>query len=227
VAPIATRRWVRTSLWLTGLLLAAVSLALSVNLLILKPLIPGRTSPRVRQVEPLPLAEGLGISAGLDLDVGVPSGDAPSTNELDLSSLIAAPEETEGVHDGDDPDSKIGRRRSNRTSSLRGGYRALGPRSYVVKRSWLQEAGKRGPGASATPHVVNGEVKGYRLRGVGGPLAQIGLRSGDVITAINGTKTNSPDHALRAYQSAYKAKVIRVSLLRGGAPTTYTYQMVD
>lgn len=231
MARAKARGWLGTLVWLGGLLVVAVGSAVGLNLLVIAPLMPEGPSPRRSQptqptqtVQPAP-PSSLGVSAGVAVSAEPGSGPGLETPEedeeaIDLDRLAA---EAAAARDAEPAPARPRRRAAESTRS----YRALGPRSYLVSRSWLREQSKNGPGASAVPYRVDGQIKGYRLRGVGGPLARLGLRSGDVITSVNGQPVSSPDTALRAYQRAYSASRVRVVLLRGGAPAAFSYRFVD
>lgn len=65
-----------------------------------------------------------------------------------------------------------------------------------------------------------GPVAGYRLRA--GPdgrwLAQLGLRDGDIVTAIDGEPLADPDRALTLAAGLYGADEARLAVQRDGAP---------
>lgn len=50
----------------------------------------------------------------------------------------------------------------------------------------------------------------------GGPAATAGLRPGDVITAVEGTKITGPGDVINAVERAGVGRALRISLLRGG-----------
>ena len=87
---------------------------------------------------------------------------------------------------------------------------------------------KKSPGVSASPHVVNDEIKGFRLHGVSGsPLGRLGMRSGDVLTSVNGHPIDSPDAGLTAFRRFRKSNRLRVVVLRGGAPVSLSYRIEE
>jgi general secretion pathway protein C len=79
--------------------------------------------------------------------------------------------------------------------------------------------------ALATPYVQNGRFMGFRLR----PgrdrtlLAQLGLRAGDVITAVNGTRLDDPGKGAGLLQEIANASQVDVQVLRNGAEIPYTF----
>ncbi|MBL8251420.1 MAG: hypothetical protein JNK31_07110 [Candidatus Competibacter sp.] len=72
--------------------------------------------------------------------------------------------------------------------------------------------------AFASPHLQNGQFLGYRLR----PgrdrrlLAQWGLKSGDVITEINGARLNYPRQGFGLLQDLASAERVSLRVLRNG-----------
>ena len=81
--------------------------------------------------------------------------------------------------------------------------------------------------ALVMPHFNNGQPDGLRLSGVrpGSLFTDIGLRSGDIITGVNGEQIQSVDDALRFYTSLRDADNVSVQLRRGGAERTIEYQI--
>ncbi len=81
--------------------------------------------------------------------------------------------------------------------------------------------------ARVMPHFNNGQPDGLRLSGVrpGSLFTDIGLRSGDIITGVNGEQIQSVDDALRFYTSLRDADNVSVQLRRGGAERTIEYQI--
>ena len=81
--------------------------------------------------------------------------------------------------------------------------------------------------ARIMPYFNNGQPDGLRLSGVrpGSLFTDIGLRSGDIITGVNGEQIQSVDDALRFYTSLRDADNVSVQLRRGGAERTIEYQI--
>ena len=80
--------------------------------------------------------------------------------------------------------------------------------------------GGRNAGATASPIVEKGEVKGLRLRGVRPTSAagQLGLRSGDTISAIDGDNIKTMDQMLELYGKLDRLGGIELQGTRGGKP---------
>ena len=81
--------------------------------------------------------------------------------------------------------------------------------------------------ALANPYVQNGQFVGFRLR----PgrdrrmLGQLGLRSGDVITEVNGTRLSSPAEGLVLMQGLMNADQISVKVLRNNEEIPFTFYL--
>jgi general secretion pathway protein C len=72
------------------------------------------------------------------------------------------------------------------------------------------------------PVTKDGETAGFRVSGVrNGSLAtMIGLKNGDVVSEINGSKLGTIDDALAMYQKLRRASHLSVTVERGGAVIT-------
>ncbi len=79
--------------------------------------------------------------------------------------------------------------------------------------------------ALAAPYVQNGQFMGFRLR----PgrdralLGQLGLRAGDVITTVNGTRLDDPVKGLGMLQELANASQINIQVLRNGAEIPFAF----
>jgi len=109
------------------------------------------------------------------------------------------------------------------------GITKLGRHRYQIKASALARAlGNLRwlPGAAhVTPDVRDGKPFGFRIVWVkpGGPIASLGLRSGDILVSINGLDITTPDHALEAYSKLKAARRLVLGLVREGQRTTLEY----
>lgn len=81
--------------------------------------------------------------------------------------------------------------------------------------------------AFASPYLQNGQFVGFRLRQGRDPklLGQLGLRGGDVITAINGVRLNSPARGLTLLQEVLGADRVDVRVLRDGVEIPLTFSL--
>jgi len=77
------------------------------------------------------------------------------------------------------------------------------------------------------PYQKDGQLVGYRLR----PgkdralLRRFGLRSGDIVTAVNGVPMNNPVKALEVLRDLSTASQLTVDIERNGAPQSFTFQI--
>lgn len=79
--------------------------------------------------------------------------------------------------------------------------------------------------AFATPYLQNGQFVGFRLRAGRDRrlLAQLGLQTGDVITAINGARLEDPAQGLALLQDLLHSDQVSVQVLRGGVEIPLTF----
>ncbi|WP_181198137.1 type II secretion system protein GspC [Enhygromyxa salina] len=72
------------------------------------------------------------------------------------------------------------------------------------------------------PVTKDGETAGFRVSGVrtGSLATMIGLKNGDVVSEINGSKLGTIDDALAMYQKLRRASHLSVTVERGGAVIT-------
>lgn len=77
----------------------------------------------------------------------------------------------------------------------------------------------------AMPHYENGQQKGFRIQ-VGpqhsGLLGRLGLRSTDVITAVNGIELNDPGRAIELSRQLQNEREVAVTLRRDGTVKNLT-----
>lgn len=104
--------------------------------------------------------------------------------------------------------------------------------SYQVDRTVVQEIANNQAVLEAqaprvVPNYVNGQPDGFRLQSIrsGTIFSAIGVRNGDVIRAVNGTKIDSPQRALELYQSMLREDQVRVEIMRRGREETLTYNI--
>lgn len=106
----------------------------------------------------------------------------------------------------------------------------VGKNRYIIPNAVAEHAranvGELMREARMEPHLVNGRTDGFVVRMIRPHsfLAQLGLRLGDVVTAINGVQLSSPEKALQVFQQLREANDIRVDLLRQGQPLTLEFQ---
>lgn len=117
-------------------------------------------------------------------------------------------------------------RRNDADSSNRSGIKEVGDNKYVIPRDVAEQArhnvNELMQQARMEPRIVGGQTDGFIVRMIRPHsfLAQLGLRLGDVVTAINGVQLNGPEKALQIFQQLREARNIKVDLLRHGQPLT-------
>lgn len=81
--------------------------------------------------------------------------------------------------------------------------------------------------AKIRPHFKNGKPDGLTLTRVrpNSIFTKLGLRSGDIITGVDGQKIQSVDDALRFYQSLKSGSNVKVQIRRRGQEQNIEYQI--
>lgn len=108
--------------------------------------------------------------------------------------------------------------------------RKLSDSTYEVERDLVRElvSGATKPGgARAVPVITNGDVKGVRLLGVrGGSVASaLGLKSNDVIAAIDGAPIKNVQQLLDLYARLDDISTVELSGTRAGKPLGLTLRL--
>ncbi len=107
------------------------------------------------------------------------------------------------------------------------GISRLGDGSYEIKRSALDLAlanmGALPRFVRVSPDFRDGQSSGFRLSGVRGPFAKLGLRSGDVLVSVNGLDISTPDRVLEAYGKLKASSHFSLGFLRGGESIVQEY----
>ncbi|TNF29413.1 MAG: PDZ domain-containing protein, partial [Deltaproteobacteria bacterium] len=107
---------------------------------------------------------------------------------------------------------------------------ATGPGAVAIDRTGLAEH-LRDParlhGGRVVPAYRDGAYHGIKLVGVrsGSLFRALGLRSGDVVTAVNGQPIDSPARGLELYDALQSASDITVRIERHGRDETLRYTM--
>jgi general secretion pathway protein C len=109
------------------------------------------------------------------------------------------------------------------------GVTKTGAYDYSIDRKMLdnqlKDLSKLQQEARPVPHYKDNQYQGFKLVGVrpGGLYRAIGIRSGDVITAVNGTKIDSPNKALELFEQLKSSSNITLEIERRGQPKTLNY----
>jgi general secretion pathway protein C len=79
----------------------------------------------------------------------------------------------------------------------------------------------------AAPHRENGKFVGFKLKAGRQPEAfnELGLQSGDIVTAINGVQIDSPSSGMKAMRALGDGDTVDVTLLRGGQETSLSLSL--
>lgn len=79
----------------------------------------------------------------------------------------------------------------------------------------------------AAPYREDGKFVGFKLQAGRQPDAfnQLGLQSGDIVTAINGVQIDSPSTGMKAMRALGDGDSVNVTLLRGGQETSLSLSL--
>jgi type II secretion system protein C len=111
------------------------------------------------------------------------------------------------------------------------GVSKTGPYDYQVNRSMidkeLADPAKLQREARVVPHFKDNQYSGMKLVGVrpGSLYRTLGIRSGDVITGVNGTRIDNPGKALELVEQLRKSSNITVDIERRGQPRQLNYSI--
>ena len=116
-----------------------------------------------------------------------------------------------------------------RSRRLRQAIKRSGAYNYTVDRRTLQEelkdVARLQSEARSVPSYKDNRFQGIKLIGVrpGSLYRALGVRSGDVLTAVNGQPINSPTKALDLFQALRSASNVKVEIERRGQTKTLNY----
>ncbi len=77
--------------------------------------------------------------------------------------------------------------------------------------------------AKASPNIVGGQVKGFSITNItpNSVYAKLGLRDGDVVSAINGIELNDAARAIQTLNSMRNENTIEMQVVRGGQTISF------
>jgi hypothetical protein len=75
------------------------------------------------------------------------------------------------------------------------------------------------------PSLTAGKFAGFRVASLDPSWQDIGLRSGDVITRLNGYPIERPEQALTAFESLRTASELKVEFVRAGVPSNLRFRI--
>ncbi|MDQ2070717.1 type II secretion system protein GspC [Natronospira bacteriovora] len=130
----------------------------------------------------------------------------------------------------DESDSGLTRTRSSngRQASRQTDEQVTVPEELVDLRAAIQENPERITDViRPTPHHVDGEMVGFRIfpGRMRDQFQALGLRAGDIVTAVNGQPMNSPAAAMSLMNELQDASSVDLTIERGGRQTSVTISM--
>lgn len=151
------------------------------------------------------------------------------TTEVQGDSKEAEPPRTRKIK------SKRGKRTDRREGpesiSSHAGIREIAPGTYVIDEGLMSQVQSNpqrftGP-ARASIAQRRGSLAGFRITEIrpGSPVYAIGIRDGDVITAVNGYQLKSLDEVLVAIAAVRFSQQYRVDILRNGRQQSLYYRV--
>jgi general secretion pathway protein C len=111
------------------------------------------------------------------------------------------------------------------------GLKRTGEHSYEIQRGTLESVLLNSSlllrSACIVLEIRHGKTAGFRLDAVkpGGPLARLGIQSGDVISTINGIDITSPERAREIYAELKSASHLALGIERNGQRVTTGYDI--
>jgi hypothetical protein len=103
-------------------------------------------------------------------------------------------------------------------------------RRSAIKRTVDAGLGRWLQTISVDPMLAQGHFKGWIIRSLDSNdscYAGIDLRSGDVVTRVNGRSIEHPEEALDVWAGLPASRELVVDFLRGGEPRTLRFGIVD
>lgn len=140
---------------------------------------------------------------------------------------ISTPKLSAGPLKGIDPRRRAGGKADASTI----GVQKLSENKFQITRDDLTKAidnkGKLAIGGTLVPNFKNGKRNGIKMLGLDpkGVYSSIGLKTGDVVTQINGTNIRSQAHALQMLQSYKKSDSMTIQIERGGKNQSLSYSV--
>jgi len=133
--------------------------------------------------------------------------------------------------DGKDEILEIDKAQTKKTRRLPSKSARRGSQNITVKRSKIEDSikdvNKLMQQARVRPHFTNGKADGLRLTGIkrNSIFHDMGLKSGDIITSVNGDNIESVEDVLKFYKSLQSAESVNLKLKRRGRMKTIDYNI--
>ncbi len=119
---------------------------------------------------------------------------------------------------------------ASKARSARGGSASASSKAAAFQK--YRNEIKRNPESflnyvQAAPHREGGKFVGFKLRAGAKPEAfkELGLQSGDIVTAINGVQIDSPVKGMKAMRALGEGDTVNVTLLRDGQETSLSLSL--
>ena len=130
-----------------------------------------------------------------------------------------------------DPELPASRVRTGETKSAAAfsepGFERTG-NSSVVTRQWVNDVltnklSQTLEDALAQPHLVNGKVQGFIITQISpnSIYDKLGIKNGDIVTAINGIQLNDAARAIQTLNSMRSETNIELQAIRGGQTVNF------
>ncbi len=132
---------------------------------------------------------------------------------------------------GKDEILEIDKAQTKKTRRLSSRSARTGSRNITVKRSKVESAAKNVnklmQQARVRPHFTNGKADGLSLTGIkrNSIFHDMGLKSGDIITSVNGKTIESVEDVLTFYKSLQTSESVHLKLKRRGRMKTIDYNI--
>jgi type II secretion system protein C len=113
-------------------------------------------------------------------------------------------------------------------AAIEANVREVGANTWEVDRSVIASL-KGNPqafrGIRILPHVENGKASGFKVTQLSArsPISKIGVKRGDVISAVNGAALTGPDKVLQMMTQINTLSRVEITVMRGGKPVNLTY----
>lgn len=119
------------------------------------------------------------------------------------------------------------------TSGAATGIKAVSDGKFEVQQSFLEKnllnLNEILQTARAVPYTEpgTGKFKGFLIQSIdnSSPFAQLGIRQGDILTAVNDIVLDNAGKGLEAFQRLRNSPKVSLEVLRGGSKTTLSYDV--
>ena len=118
-----------------------------------------------------------------------------------------------------------------KSDKYKDGIKSMGKNRYEIDRGFLNEQlddlGALTRQARVIPHYRQGKPKGFKMVGVrpNSLYTHLGLRSGDILKAVNGEEVSSPTKALELYEKLKTSDSVTLEVERRGRQNTFEYNI--